>query len=60
MVDNSTTEMESHIKQLQRDISVMEDISTNAKKLKNKASYIVNQLDVFQETFLKNDEWTKT
>ena len=56
MVDNSTTEMESHIKQLQRDISVMEDISTNAKKLKNKASYIVNQLDVFQETFLKNDE----
>lgn len=54
LVDSSTCDMESDMKMLEQEIHKLNEIADGAKVLKNKANYLVNELDLFDAAFLKN------
>ncbi|XP_071519282.1 transmembrane GTPase Marf isoform X1 [Panulirus ornatus] len=56
LVDESTSEMQRDVRSLEREVQQLEDTTSTAKKLRNKAHYLVNELDIFQQTYLSSDE----
>lgn len=56
LVDESTSEMQRDVRSLEREVQQLEDMSATAKKLRNKAHYLANELDIFQQTYLSSDE----
>jgi len=53
LVDSSTSEMENEMKSLEEEIQKLEELAASSKLLKNKANYLVNELDCFEKAFLK-------
>ncbi|XP_068203348.1 transmembrane GTPase Marf-like isoform X2 [Palaemon carinicauda] len=56
LVDESTSEMQRDVRSLEREVQQLEDMTATAKKLRNKAHYLANELDIFQQTYLSSDE----
>ncbi|KAK7072699.1 Mitofusin-2 [Halocaridina rubra] len=56
LVDESTSEMQRDVRSLEREVQQLEDTTAMAKKLRNKAHYLSNELDIFQQTYLSSDE----
>ncbi|CAG9585834.1 unnamed protein product [Danaus chrysippus] len=54
LVDEATTEMDEELKEVREAIKMLEDASTSAKKLRNKANYLSHELDLFDDAFLKH------
>jgi fzo-like conserved region. len=46
--------MHEDIKQLDSHLKQVEEASNNAKVLRNKAHYLIKELDMFQEAYLVN------
>lgn len=53
LIDEATTEMDEELSQVRSGIGMLEQASTSAKKLRNKANYLSHELDLFEEAFLK-------
>ncbi|XP_045596500.1 transmembrane GTPase Marf isoform X2 [Procambarus clarkii] len=56
LVDDSTSEMQRDVRSLEREVQQLEDTTATSKKLRNKAHYLINELDIFQQTYLSSDE----
>lgn len=55
LIDEATTEMDSELTEVKEAIKMLEDASTSAKKLRNKANYLSHELQLFEDAFLKNN-----
>jgi mitofusin len=55
-VDESTNEMSSRIKQLEKDVRLLEEAANSAKMLRNKAAYVVRELEMFDEAYLSLED----
>lgn len=53
LVDEATNDMDAEIKTLDKEIKQLEEAANSAKVLRNKANYITNELDMFDDAFLK-------
>lgn len=53
LVDEATNEMDSEMKQLEQESHLLDEAANSAKLLRNKASYIVQELEMFEEAYLK-------
>jgi len=53
LVNEATNDMVAKIKTLDREIKQLEEATNSAKVLRNKASDITQQLEIFDEAFLK-------
>ncbi|KAB7495560.1 Transmembrane GTPase Marf [Armadillidium nasatum] len=56
LVDESTTEMHKEMRSLEKEVQLLEDTGAQAKKLRNKANYLINELNIFQQTYLSLNE----
>lgn len=56
-MDESTNEMSSRIKQLEKDVRLLEEAANSAKMLRNKAAYVVRELEMFDEAYLSLEDW---
>lgn len=54
-VDEATADMTERASQLENDVRRLEEAAAGARVLRNKAGYLTHELDLFEETFLKND-----
>ncbi|CAL8148072.1 unnamed protein product [Orchesella dallaii] len=52
LVDSSTSEMEQEMKQLESEIQKLEELTASSKLLKNKANYLISELDMFDSAYL--------
>ncbi|KAL0268787.1 UNVERIFIED_CONTAM: hypothetical protein PYX00_010608 [Menopon gallinae] len=53
LVDEANDDMRHKIKELDKEIRELEEAGNKAKVLRNKANYVLNELELFEETFLK-------
>ncbi|CAG4906910.1 unnamed protein product [Colias eurytheme] len=53
LIDEATTEMDSELMEVREAIKMLDDASTSAKKLRNKANYLCHELELFDDAFLK-------
>ncbi|XP_053625471.1 transmembrane GTPase Marf [Plodia interpunctella] len=53
LVDEATTEMDGELCEVREAITLLDEASTSAKKLRNKANYLSHELELFDEAFLK-------
>ncbi|XP_053950180.1 transmembrane GTPase Marf [Anastrepha ludens] len=53
LVDNATTDMNEELKSLESQLSVLESNQKQLKLLRNKANYIQNELDIFENNYIK-------
>lgn len=49
-------EMQNEIKQLEVELRALEEVATGAKVLRNKANYLVGELDRFDNSYLTRGE----
>jgi len=56
LVDSSTSEMEQEMRQLESEIDKLEELTGSAKLLKNKANYLMNELDMFDSAYLSDKQ----
>lgn len=56
LVDEATTEMGSDMKTLEKDLLRLEEAANSAKVLRNKASYLAKELDMFDEVYLRGTD----
>ncbi len=54
LVDSTTADMEQEVKQLDEQILTLEELSSAAKLLKNKANYLINELNLFDKAYLSD------
>ncbi|XP_043488437.1 transmembrane GTPase Marf isoform X1 [Polistes fuscatus] len=54
LVDETTTEMDAELKTIANTIRILEESSSKAKVLRNKANYLANELDLFDVAYLKS------
>ncbi|KAK6620405.1 hypothetical protein RUM44_006806 [Polyplax serrata] len=54
LVDESTVDMDKEIKILDKELKELEEAGSKAKVLRNKANYIIQELDIFGDKFLKD------
>ncbi|XP_050663538.1 transmembrane GTPase Marf [Leptidea sinapis] len=54
LIDEATTEMDSELSEVREAITRLEQASTSAKKLRNKANYLSHELQLFDDAFLNN------
>lgn len=52
LIDEATTEMDEELSEVREAIKMLEDASTSAKKLRNKANYLAHELELFDDAFL--------
>ena len=52
LVDESLTDMQVDIKQLEAELRSLDDMAASAKVLRNKANYIAGELDRFDKAYL--------
>uniref|UniRef100_A0A0K8TM46 Putative conserved plasma membrane protein n=1 Tax=Tabanus bromius TaxID=304241 RepID=A0A0K8TM46_TABBR len=53
VVDTATTEMNDELKQIEGSLGVLESHQKQLKLLKNKANYIINELEIFENNYIK-------
>nr|CAG4644576.1 EOG090X01A3 [Leptodora kindtii] len=51
-VDETLTDMQAEIKQMETEIRNLDEVATSAKVLRNKANYLVGELDRFDKNYL--------
>lgn len=56
LVDESTDEMSTRIKKLDKEVKLLEDAATSAKVLRNKANYVARELEMFEEAYLRLED----
>lgn len=56
LVDENTNDMKDEIKTIDRTLRDLEESASRSKVLRNQASFIANKLDIFEQTFLAEDE----
>lgn len=54
LIDETTTEMDSELKNIASTIRILEEATSSAKVLRNKANYLTNELDLFDAAYLKS------
>lgn len=54
LVDETTSEMDSDLTNIASTIRILEEANNRAKVLRNKASYLTNELDLFDAAYLKS------
>lgn len=54
MVDEATGEMDVRLKDLEIEIRSLEEAAGSAKVLRNKANYLSNELDLFEDAYLRS------
>lgn len=54
LVDEATTEMDAELCEVRDSGALMERAAADAKKLRNKATYLAHELQLFDEAFLRN------
>ena len=52
LVDEATRDMDKEIKTLDRQVRMLEEAANSAKVLRNKASYLTKELQIFDEAYL--------
>ncbi len=55
VVDMATTEMNTELKEIEHSLSILETNQKQIKLLRNKANYIVNELDIFENNYIKSN-----
>lgn len=55
LVDGTMNDMQGDIKQLETELRSLDEVATSAKVLRNKANYLVGELDRFDKSFLTPD-----
>lgn len=55
LVDGTMNDMQGDIKQLESELRALDEVATGAKVLRNKANYLVGELDRFDKAFLTPD-----
>ncbi|XP_068629455.1 transmembrane GTPase Marf [Battus philenor] len=55
LIDEATTEMDGELSEVREAIKMLEEASTSAKKLRNKANYLNHELELFDDAFLKHN-----
>ncbi|KAF5292627.1 hypothetical protein FQA39_LY13960 [Lamprigera yunnana] len=53
LVDEATSEMDKQLKELEGGVSSLENAAGRAKVLKNKANYLMHELELFEDAYLK-------
>lgn len=53
VVDAATTDMNEELKQIEGSLTVLESNQKQIKLLKNKANYITNELEIFENNYIK-------
>lgn len=53
VVDTASTEMNEELKQIESSLGVIETNQKQIKLLKNKANYIMNELEIFDSNYIK-------
>lgn len=54
-MDQSTTDMQSELKTIEHALGKMETVQKQIKLLRNKSSYIANELDIFENNYIKTN-----
>ncbi|OAD54754.1 Transmembrane GTPase Marf [Eufriesea mexicana] len=54
LVDDATSEMDSELKNIASTVRILEEATSSAKVLRNKANYLINELDLFDAAYLKS------
>jgi len=55
LVDGTLTDMQVDIKQLECELRVLDEVATSAKVRRNKANYLVGELDRFDRSYITKD-----
>jgi len=53
LIDEAIKDMDAEIKTLDKEINQLEKAANSAEVLRKKANYIAEQLDIFDDAFLK-------
>lgn len=53
LIDQATSDMGSTMKELEREVQLLEAAANSAKVLRNKSDYLAKELDMFEETYLR-------
>uniref|UniRef100_U5EVN5 Putative mitochondrial assembly regulatory factor n=1 Tax=Corethrella appendiculata TaxID=1370023 RepID=U5EVN5_9DIPT len=53
VIDTATTEMNDELKEIESSLTQLETSQKQIKSLKNKANYILNELDIFESNYIK-------
>ncbi|XP_075540881.1 mitochondrial assembly regulatory factor [Dermacentor variabilis] len=56
VVDEVVNDMDADIKKLDKEIAKMEEATTNARTLRNKAGYLMSELETFSQQYLQYDQ----
>nr|CAG4651598.1 EOG090X01A3 [Triops cancriformis] len=56
LVDETITEMQCDITQLEKEIKALDETLSSSKSLRNKANYLIGELVRFEKAFLSSDE----
>lgn len=54
VVDTATTDMTDELKRLEGELNVLEANQKQIKLLRNKANYIISELDIFDTNYLRS------
>lgn len=53
LVDEATSEMDKQLKELEANVNGLENAAGRAKVLRNKANYLIHELELFEDAYLK-------
>lgn len=53
VVDNASTDMNDELKHIETNLHQLESNQKQLKMLKNKANYITNELEIFENNYIK-------
>lgn len=54
-MDQSTTDMQSELKTIEHSSGQLEAVQKHIKLLRNKSNYIANELDIFENNYIKTN-----
>ncbi|XP_014481155.1 PREDICTED: transmembrane GTPase Marf isoform X2 [Dinoponera quadriceps] len=54
LVDEATSEMDSELKSIANTLRILEESASRAKVLRNKANYLIKELEYFDDSYLKS------
>lgn len=55
VVDQSTTDMQGELKTIEQALGKLEMVQKQIKLLRNKSNYISNELDIFENNYIKTN-----
>lgn len=53
LVDEATDEMDKELKEIEKQVTGLENAGGKAKVLRNKANYLNHELELFEDAYLK-------